>query len=476
MSMPRRLSQLISKGFHGDSFPYGLLVPTYLVSNLFSAFFLNASFWDDWQRPNSKIESGNLARLAGFPPWREFIEFDLLRNSTSLFHLTTPVLFFVAAIAIQKIFHSGLRLTNFKINLITAIFLLLPVNSARFSVICFFYTFCYSLFFVAWALAISRKSWVQFLSIPLFWLSFGHSSLLPFFLLPIIHLFYIKFVFHKRRNIPSFLSFGLTLLIPVSYWIVRSQTFGANVREYYVPKPLGVIRGSMIVAFAISFLAFGLLVKKWRLDTHIRSLLFGFGLLAIGLGAAAYMAAGHLVDISDWMIPFVPNFSDWDSRHQMLLPLGIALVIASAFANETDPPHQTRSLSIGITALLGICVVLNFTFSQEYYLDSLKQKEVISQFENLEAFDQGTEILINDESTRFNARGRFIRSYEWLGMLESLQKHQNNYELRTFGYVYCDDFQPTVLITIAADNGRLEALFTRNLGVRLVTESISPCG
>jgi hypothetical protein len=133
-------------------------------------------------------------------------------------------------------------------------------------------------------------------------------------------------------------------------------------------------------------------------------------------------------------------------------------------------------LSIGITALLGICVVLNFTFSQEYYLDSLKQKEVISQFENLEAFDQGTEILINDESTRFNARGRFIRSYEWLGMLESLQKHQNNYELRTFGYVYCDDFQPTVLITIAADNGRLEALFTRNLGVRLVTESISPCG
>lgn len=467
--------QKVMSALNSEDFPFGFLVPLFIISNIFVFFFLDTLFWDDWQRATNSLEFSQQAKLAGFPPWREFIEFDLFRNSTIAIHLATPILFLISAIALHKVLKAGLYLSSFNVNLITSLFLLMPFNSARVSVICFFYTLCYALFFLAWALAVSKRTSLLFLSVPLFWLSFGHSSLLPFFLLPIIHIFYIKFVLEKRRDIFSHIFFGLTLVIPILYWIVRSQTFGANVRDYYVPKPLGVIRGSLLVAFALGFLLYGLLIKKWRLDTHNRSLMFGFGLLAIGLGSAAYMAAGHLVDISDWMIPLVPNFSDWDSRHQMLLPFGMALILTSALTNGSNPMNKELFLGIGVKAILCACVVLNFTFSQEYYLDSLKQKEIMSQFHDLEAFDEGAQILINDELTRFNARGRFIRSYEWLGMLEHSQKNQRDYDLRTFGYIDCDDFQPSVLITITAKNGRLESLLTRKLGVTLTSVEINPC-
>jgi hypothetical protein len=262
--------------------------------------------------------------------------------------------------------------------------------------------------------------------------------------------------------------------LPVVFWIVRSQTFGANVREYYVPKPLGVIRGGLFVVVAVLFLLYGIGRKKWNMSQNARPLLIGWGVLSLAFGSAAYMAGGHLVDISDWLISFVPNFSDWNSRHQLLQPLGFALIAVGVLSGSSGETSKKAGL-FGLSGLLAFSVLLNFTFSQEYYLDSLKQDQVVEQFSNIDVLKTNSHVMISDDAFRFNARGRSLRSYEWEAMLEKAHPDKGDFLVEPLRYVGCDEFKPTLILTVVATNGRLESLITRDLGIEIRVEEISPC-
>ena len=456
------------------SHPGRLGVLLFLLPNVFGLLALHSLFWDDWVRPTENTAVVKYYRVAGFPPWREFLEFSVLQNSPALFHLVTPICFLVAALALHKVLKAKLPLTNFQVNAITLLFLVLPVNSARVAMINFYYAFSYMLFFVAWWLLVSGRKFVPLLSLPVFWLSFGTSSLLPFFALPLLHFGYLLFSKDRRFDSRILTIWGALASLPVVFWIVRSQTFGANVREYYVPKPLGVIRGGLFVLVAVLFLAYGIVRNRWNMSQNARPLLIGWGVLSLAFGSAAYMAGGHLVDISDWMISFVPNFSDWNSRHQLLQPLGFALIAVGALCGSSDIPSK-RPGFFGLSVLIGLSVLLNFTFSQEYYLDSLKQDEVIEQLAKIEELKFNNQLMISDDALRFNARGRGLRSYEWAAILEKAHPNQGKFVVEPLQYVNCGEFKPTLIITITASNGRLESLLTRNLGIEISVTEINTC-
>jgi hypothetical protein len=186
------------------------------------------------------------------------------------------------------------------------------------------------------------------------------------------------------------------------------------------------------------------------------------------------MAGGHLVDISDWMISFVPNFSDWNSRHQLLQPLGFALIAVGVLSGSSEETSKKAGV-FGLSGLLAFSVLLNFTFSQEYYLDSLKQDQVVEEFSNIDALKTNSQVMISDDAFRFNARGRALRSYEWVAMLEKAHPNQDEFVVEPLRYVSCDEFKPTLILTIIAANGRLESLITRDLGIEIRVEEISPC-
>jgi hypothetical protein len=112
---------------------------------------------------------------------------------------------------------------------------------------------------------------------------------------------------------------------------------------------------------------------------------------------------------------------------------------------------------------------------QAYYLDAMKQVEVIEQFTKIDLLKTNRQILILDDAVRFNARGRALRSWEWEAMLEKSQTNSNNYLVEPLRYVSCDGFKPTLILTIAATNGRLKSLITRDLGIEIRVEEISPC-
>ena len=64
--------------------------------------------------------------------------------------------------------------------------------------------------------------------------------------MPLLHIGYVLFSNDRRLGRRGFVIWGALATLPVVFWIVRAQTFGANVREYYVPKPLGVLRGGLL--------------------------------------------------------------------------------------------------------------------------------------------------------------------------------------------------------------------------------------
>ena len=471
----KSIFQRIADPLKRSSFPWAPALVLFGLSHFLVFGFLNSFFWDDYIRGESKVVLASQAKLAGFPPWREFIEFSIFQNSPVLFHIATPFCFLIAAIALHKVLRSNLPLSISQINAITLLFLLLPVNSARVAMIDFYYSFSYMLFFCAWSLLVSDKRYLQVLAFPIFWLSFGTSSLLPFFALPVLHATYLLLGNKRTFDYRKALVCLVVAAVPLIFWIVRSQTFGADVREYYVPKPLGVIRGGLLVAAAVSYLVFGIFRRKWNMANNARPLLIGFGMLALAFGSAAYMAGGHLVDLSDWIISFVPNFSDWDSRHQLLLPLGFSLIIVGALSGPSAD-HGRAFKSAGLIAFAVISVILNFTFSQEYYLDSLKQKEVMEQFSQLDELKTNWSLMISDEAYRFNARGRVLRSYEWAAMLTKSVPGEKEFTVEPTRFVRCDEFKPTLILTVIATNGRLESLLTRKLGIQVRVEKISLCG
>jgi len=168
----------------------------------------------------------------------------------------------------------------------------------------------------------------------------------------------------------------------------------------------------------------------------------------------------------------VPRASDWNSRHQLLLGLGLSLLICGVIG-DLDSRFKRQSLK----ALFGLCVVWNFTYMHGYYLDSIKQNEVISAIRQSNDFDDSKIIMVNDLAERFNARGRGIRSYEFDGMFDFAKGASDVKTITGYSYVKCNDkFVPDTLMTITARNGRLEATITGEIGIEISVEPISPCG
>jgi hypothetical protein len=108
-------------------------------------------------------------------------------------------------------------------------------------------------------------------------------------------------------------------------------------------------------------------------------------------------------------------------------------------------------------------------------LDSLKQDQVVEQFSNIDALRSNNQVMIADDAFRFNARGRSLRSYEWTAMVEKAWPDSGDYLVEPLKYVACDEFKPTLILTISASNGRLASLIYRDLGIEIGITEISPC-
>ena len=259
---------------------------------------------------------------------------------------------------------------------------------------------------------------------------------------------------------------------PIGYWFIEpilNPTLDQVREDYYTPKLSGIMRGLVVLVGISLVVAFFWTKRRWRYESDRGKIQLSLGIIVLWVGMFPYMTLGHFPNLESILIGFVPGQSDWDSRHQLLMPLGLSLVVIGAL-NLTS----SKRLLHAVVPILLMFTVFNFTFSQEYYLDSIKTHAIIEALKNSGEIDSYRFVLIDDQALRFNARGRRIRSYEWDSMMFAA-KGENAPKTDIYRYIDCEAVQPEAIVTITASRGKLATLLTRNPVITVGTRQINPC-
>ena len=459
-------------------FPWKLATVLYGISFAPQLLSANSLFWDDWVMFD--LQTGKLRESqyhgSGNGPWREFIESYLLQSSLPVFRIVSLIAYFFAGYFLFHILKRSKFLHVNQIIAITLIFLVLPVNSARISIVNSKYGIDLFFFYLAWYLYETKShKLAKSFAFVFFFLSYSTLPFPTFTLLPILYRVMLKSPKNLREILREFAFATPLMLLPIGYLVLRQIYWPptGGLSGMYTPQILGTARALLFISICSMPLMLHIASIKFK-NLKKPNLLITSGCFSLSIAAVPYMVGGHLVDISDWLITFIPNFSDWSSRHQLTIPLGISLIIAGSMKLERPEKLKWNTHPI-LTTLLAVFVLLNITFAQEYFLDGKKQDSIIAAMADNAGLKNASSILIDDSAVRFNARGRGIRSYEWEAMLEKVFGN-NSRKVSYLQYINCAEFQPDAILHISAPNGRLESTLRRHVDINISVEQISPCG
>lgn len=409
---------------------YYFLFFFYVFSHGLVIMIPNAVYWDDWV----------LYGVASDEIFETFHQAGSMFNMTSYVHIfllalgpwsykfLTFVFMFGAAIALDAILKGCKFLSrDFRV-VIVLVFMILPLYWARVAMIDFIYTFSYFLFFMGWALMDKKRV----LALIFFFISFNANSLLVFYMFPIVYSFYKSYnggnlVRYTARFFVGKLDF---LILPFLYYYIKTFYYAPSglyagynqgfIFELDYLLSMGTIQyNEFIHCFYVFFLdswnvffvltgmaIFCYLIFKYRLFGESTSLLLS--LAAFLLGSFVFLASVFPY----WAVGHVPTFSEWTSRHQLLMPLGVSILFFSIFVLLN---YYMRVVVLSF--VLSVSMVFNIRTYKDFYFDWQKQLQLVQLFGVNEDVMNSQIIVIEDKTLSDNAIGRLYRSYEWNGLL-----------------------------------------------------------
>ncbi|MFZ9600657.1 MAG: hypothetical protein ACO3AH_07260, partial [Ilumatobacteraceae bacterium] len=294
-------------------------------------------------------------------------------------------------------------------------------------------------------------------------LSFKTHSFLFFVLLPFLHFVWLnraKLTDLKRLN-RIHIQVLVIAVLPVLYVISRSVFWppSENWQDYQQPTRAGVLTGLwpvLIGLVGMSMIGVRRLKKK-RTPVGLVLLIVGFSITALAL--FPYFAGELYVGYAGrpaYLTVFEFR-ADWRSRHQLLMPLGLALSVVGL--NEL---LKWRGKNVVVLTVLVISVGLNMFWGSQYFLQSHKQEQLVELFKTTKS---EVEIAsVEDQTKRFNGRESTFRSYEWTGFmtLAGISTDRPG----------CEALPSGSALTLKSDTSYLQALATRDLGLYF---EIKPC-
>ncbi|MCI8210395.1 hypothetical protein AUC61_12685 [Pseudomonas sp. S25] len=384
-------------------------------------FIPSAVFWDDWVtfETSASVTLENYRQAGAFFNLAGYLHIGLTSLGLWSYKVLTFVLmggsgFFLNAI-LKRNGVFGIRARY----LVVLLFMLLPFNLARVAMIDFPYSICYALFFAAW-LAMDRY---RVLAAALFFLSFNSNSLLVFYALPMLDLLYRT---QERYTLNGLWRFFISrwelFFIPFLYFGMKTMLFkpegfyaGYNQGYSLIAIPLAIKAQlkdvvNLKVDFAVMFCMLVPVYYALRRQFFIHrdpvslinfTVLFGTGFLALVLGGIPY-----------WILGYIPTFLEWTSRHQLLMPLGVALIMTALLTCATE-----RVQRLLISLILSACISYGVVGYVGFYVDWQKQKIILSQFKHDPLVARASFVIIDDQTKQYNAIHRNYRFYEWNGML-----------------------------------------------------------
>lgn len=320
-------------------------------------------------------------------------------------------------LARTRLFPDGARLA------VVLLFLVLPFNAARVAAINFPYTLTTFFFFLAWYLMDRQR----IAALALFTLGFFTPSLLMFYALPILDAAYRG---GYLRSVREMLRFGVRrldfLLLPFLFFAVRqwsfapSGTYAGYQSNYSLRNILPSARAQWVDALDLplrldTLLFLALLPLVWMLLARAASSRPDDGRVTaprLATWAALGVAAFLLGAVPYWILGLPPSFTEWASRHQLLLPLGTALLLVAAVW-ALPVRLRTAAMAVALAGSLSFGIGTSYAF----WVDWQKQQVLIELFRRDPAIAKADFIVFVDRTRYLNAIARYYRFYEWNGLL-----------------------------------------------------------
>jgi hypothetical protein len=447
-------------------FPWVSAIVLYTLSWGWSLLRPNTLYWDDWEQffRRSPFYARQVYIDSGRPLWEGVAEGLLIQVGVWAICFATFLFFFLCSIFVFAVLKTIPVLTSKVVNFLVLLFLVLPVNHARISLVIFDYTSAYFLFYLGWFVLVRYKSTKGFvLGCVMLFLSFKTHSFLFFVLLPFLHFVWLnkpELLAFKKLN-RQHLQVAVIAVMPVAYILLR-ELFWPPIeswQDYQQPTAAGVLTGLwpvLIGLLGLSIIGFRHFKKR---HTQLSWILLVGGFSITALALFPYFAGELYVGYAG-RPAYVTVFefrADWRSRHQLLMPLGLALSVVGL--NEL---LKWKGKNIVVSFVLVVSVALNMFWGSQYFLMSHKQEQLVELFKETKGEVEIASVA--DQTLRFNGRESTFRGYEWSGFmtLAGISTDRPG----------CDALPSGAVLTLKSDTSYLKALATRDLGLYF---EVKPC-
>jgi hypothetical protein len=368
-------------------------------------------YWDDWiyvSAPPGQILQ--MTRELGLP-WVGFLLLFLLHLGPVAYHVLSLLLFLSVGISTFGILRRVPSLTPNEQIFLAALVLVLPLIAARHALSVQQYAFSYALFYLAWYLLVraSPPGRVTLCTAGiLFAASFTTNSLLVFYLLPMSHLLF-QVGYRPRVPLTRLLwSYWPLLALPGAWYAAKLaflQPYGLYANYNQITSGL-LVNATALLALAFLPLGAVYLVRR-RLGSRTRgiSTALSAGLFLTVLAIYPYM----VVDKG-------PPFMEWETRNELLMPLGIAFVVLAICRTIRAVLGRGVAQLAGMGVLTG-SIVVSAAICGSYFVDWEKQQSLIEMFRATPALESASSVIFRDDTTSMNIFGRSYRFYEWNGLM-----------------------------------------------------------
>ena len=260
--------------------PYFVITLVYIASQSF-LLLLNGCWWDDWTFMSHNLNYINeVATQTGRPEWNLLI--PLAWSSPLNGRLLVFILYYLDALFLYNILKETVLVDEKGSLIITLLFILIPVNDARllisnFSYTCGLFLFYLSLFlFFRWRKLEDgkKKTILRIGLLILFYFSLILNSLLTYYYLLFVYLFYEEYIINQEsfsinklyKAVKSVLfRYPDFFVIPLLFFTVKSVFFsegGSSFEDYNTVSINGLIKSLIYIPISIMSI-FSETINSW---------------------------------------------------------------------------------------------------------------------------------------------------------------------------------------------------------------------
>lgn len=406
----------------------------------------NGLYYDDWVTFNQSLATRiHLAKeIGGFLGWTAYFH-DIVLSCSYGIYIERWIIFisyFSAALFLSFSLKKVKEIDQWTRVLLVICFMLFPVNFSRVPLCTINYALCYAFFFMGlWLVPyIHTNVFVRLLALAIFLFSFSTNSLLVFYALIPLFIFYIRkpiiTTFHSAYVFA--LHYVDFLILPIVFLIIKNTFFkpfglyagynGISLKHIILSPILFLqtlydtfffaIDSSCIVSFnsffsliVLASLLFLYIDKVYNLNvtdsTRKKTFFFLLGVFIFFLGVFPYIAVEKRPS----------KFGE--GRFQMLIPLGASFMLVYGVRLLLD----SLGLKEKIFFLIYILLIIGFmgTHISQYFVyqqDAFKNFSLIENFKTSDTIKNHTSFFAIDHFPEVNAEKRKINFYEYNGLMK----------------------------------------------------------